>query len=157
MLKALFFIIIVASIALIAPFIMQGGSFEQILSSPSVLFKQSAVTDLTNSTEQQVSAPEEVQTFYKWQDAQGQWHYGDRKTANSQEIQVNLNTNVMAAEKIVQQEEVQEEDEKSDKPDVTDLATDALPDRIGNALEQVKGIKNISKEREAAINQAAGF
>lgn len=80
--------------ALIVPFFIDNQQGEPMLSLPT---GKDLIPDLPSSqSTEALGLP--VNKIYKWQDAEGQWHYGD--TAPSQnlkvvEVQINTNTNII--------------------------------------------------------------
>lgn len=99
------------------------------------------------------------QTFYKWQDAEGNWHYGDRPPPGSGDVstlQVNTNTNIIQSLKI----------EPEEKPDVSTGTQPQMSDSLSdgqltiddamNVMSDAKAVRDMMESRNDALKAITG-
>jgi len=150
MLKPIIFMIIMLIIAFIGPFIMQGGSLQDLKSNPLSLF----TTPSDDSDKQEFSNVSSSQTFYKWQDENGQWHYSDKEfaAANSEKVSVNTESN------LIQGLRKKEEEEEEDKENllvsrVTALPVSVSPEKVKDVFEDAETVRDAPQERFKQIEE----
>jgi len=85
--------------AMLFPFFMNNNEGKPMFSLPEAKdFIPSSLTSGKISDKTIPSLPSSSQTFYKWQDEHGTWHYGDTPPVNGplfSTIEVDSNTNVI--------------------------------------------------------------
>lgn len=144
--------------ALIVPYFMKQPDGKPVMELPTAkdfipekLIPGDAQAPITSSNQQ---------TVYKWQDAQGQWHYGDQPPSDSSKVstlQVDTNTNIIQSLKI--------EPEVKDEPQ-TIQAQQQLPERLSggdlsldnavNALNDAKLVRDLMESRNDALKNIVG-
>lgn len=123
-----FFTVALLGAALIGPFLLKKPDGKPIVDMPSA---NDFIPDkFLPGSSSSISAPSALsspnQTFYKWQDKQGQWHYGDQppvESATVSTLQVDTNTNIIQSLKV--------------EPEITEVSQqtsqqEKLPDRLSN-------------------------
>lgn len=141
MLKPIIFMITMLIIAFIGPFLMQGGSLHELMSNPLSLF----ATSESNKDKQKFSNVSSSQTFYKWQDEDGRWHYSDKEFAavGSEKVKVDPEANLIQGLRSKKDDE-EEEEEESFGSKVTMLPTS---EKVQEMFEDAEEIKDLPKER----------
>ena len=144
--------------ALIGPFFINKPDGEPIMSFPTTeslnpaKFLSSDKPTATGSPSFSSSSA----TVYKWQDAQGQWHYGDQPPSDNPSVstlQVDTNTNIIQSLKM-----------GPDEPDqleaVPEQANQKLPERLtngelsfDNALNAINDAKMVREMMESRNDQ----
>ena len=90
---------------------------------------------------------------YKWQDAQGNWQYGDNPPANTDYQTVELQGVQTITMPTVQS--VSSSTESSDTPDssITPLTPFTDPGKIKQLVDDAKNVQKLSQERVEALEQ----
>jgi len=139
--------------AMAFPFFMDNKSGKPMLSLPEP--KDFIPSSLT-SGQAPVSLPSSSQTFYKWQDKQGTWHYGDTPPVNGSNfstVEIDSNTNVIQSIPI---------EEDSEQPNLTNTpntqkqkdtpVSDVLSfERALNVLNDAKEVQGLMNDRNAQL------
>lgn len=127
----------------------QGKSAESLLGD----LKDTAAS-ATEEISSKVPAKSNVNKVYKWQDEQGQWHYGSKapeEAANAKALSINPNQNVMQAVK-VPEPEVAAEPKKPAQAVVK--PNPYSPAQVKETIEEAKNVQNLLNERLEAQNKA---
>lgn len=159
-----FFTLGILAAALIGPFFINKPDGEPIMSfpttenlNPTTLFSG----DKPASSAQTSFSPTST-TIFKWQDAQGQWHYGDDPPENNPSVstlQVDTNTNIIQSLKIeLEQPEILE--------GVPAQANQKLPERLTdgelsfdnalNAINDAKLVRDMMESRNDQLKAISG-
>lgn len=151
MLKPIIFMITMLIIAFIGPFMMQGGSLQDLMSNPLGLF----ATPSDDSDKQEFSNITSSQTFYKWQDENGQWHYSDKEFAavNSEKVKVDTESNLIQGLRSKDEEDKEEGKEKSFVSKVTTLPVSVSPEKVKDVFEDAEAARNAPQERLKQLEQ----
>lgn len=136
--KWIFMMLVVLGIAFATPAVMTGnyGPFNSIVEGAGYEPPQSS-----NSTRQ---------TVLKWQDAQGNWHFGDEapEGINVQTVTVDTAANILAPVK-------GPESKAPASPDMPDLGIlpIATPAKAMEAFDQAKQVKAMMEQRNEALER----
>ena len=160
-----FFTLGMLGAALVVPFLLKMPNGKPIMEVPSVsdFIPDKIIPDsLMSSNDAGSSIPKankSEQTFYKWKDEQGVWHYGDQPPPNAQvsTLQVDTNANIIQSFKIEpEEEEVPEQQAIQNK----------LPERLGNGemtmdnamniMDDAKAVRDMMEARNAQLKAISG-
>jgi hypothetical protein len=115
----------------------------------------------TNSTGSKNNEPSNIthQSFYKWQDDDGTWHYSDQPQAgkNIETVTVNTNTNLIQGLRREKSKELAVIEKKSESK-IESLAM-PLPmtvpiEKISKMLQNANNIQQLMDDRNQQIEQA---
>jgi hypothetical protein len=150
--------------AMIVPFFMKNNAGKPMFSMPEA--KDFIPSSLTPDKAAQAipSLPSNSQTFYKWQDESGTWHYGDTPPTNGptfSTINVDSNTNIIqsvsVALKPAPTDSVNTKTPNTTNTSDTPLSNVLSLDRAINVLNDAQNVQglidNHSAQLEAATNQ----
>ncbi len=128
-------------------------------------FSKPDLSKTIDSVTPDIVTPSKLQRAYKWQDADGVWHYTNTPPPEgiaAKEMKINPNTNVIAGTKIPPEvlEEPAEEQPKSkiigkskkDKED--EVKNPYSPEGIKDLMEQARGVQEMMNERAEAQEKA---
>ncbi len=160
-----FFTFAILAAALIGPFFINKPDGEPIMSFPTtdslnpakLLSGDDKTTPSSNTTSFGSGT-----TVYKWQDAQGQWHYGDQPPENNPSVstlQVDSNTNIIQSLKV--EPEIEEEPEVvavSPKQKLPERLTDGelTFENAMNAMQDAKLVREMMESRNEQLKAIAG-
>ncbi|MFV1873978.1 MAG: DUF4124 domain-containing protein [Oleiphilus sp.] len=113
----------------IGPFLLKKPDGKPIMEMPTAgdFIPDKLMPGNDDSSEQSSVSGQGNQTFYKWQDEQGQWHYGDQPPVESAKVstlQVDTNTNIIQSLKVAPKEA------DTSEPDIPQQKK--LPERLSN-------------------------
>jgi hypothetical protein len=99
-------------------------------------------------------------SFYKWQDAEGVWHYGDRPPAGAKNLStMNVNTNV----NIIKSLELEPEKEEtafnnSPQPKMSETLADGelTPEDALNIMGDAKAVRDMMESRNDSLKSIVG-
>lgn len=96
--------------------------------------------------------PASTQSFYKWQDAQGQWHYTDKapNDIESSQISVRSDTNIIRSVPVAQPAS----SKPSQQPATKHLPAALNPAQAMKALEDAKHAKQAMEQRQQQLDSA---
>ncbi len=119
----------------------------------SITGNQSSPSSTSNSSSNKVS-------FYKWQDADGMWHYGDRpppSAKNLSTMNVNTNANIIQSLKLESDEE-EKEFEQETKPKMSETLADGqlTADDALNIMGDAKAVRDMMESRNDALKSIVG-
>ena len=153
-----FFTMGILAAAIIGPFFIKKPDGEPIMSFPTT--EDLNPTNLLSSDKSSTSGGNAFNptstSIFKWQDEQGQWHYGDAPPENNPSVsslQVDTNTNIIQSLKM-----------GPDEPDqleaVPEQANQKLPERLtngelsfDNALNAINDAKMVREMMESRNDQ----
>jgi hypothetical protein len=153
-----FLLIVLLGGALVPLFFIQNKQGEPMLSIPSLTLPSlSSGTDTLSS----IPTSPEHQQFYKWKDAKGQWHYGDKPPTNTpyKTININIQTNIIQHTPIPKQETAQASTSVQPAPPKPAYTPpkddkDALTiDRALHIINDAKSVRNQMNERNKQLEQ----
>ncbi|ALU43366.1 DUF4124 domain-containing protein [Pseudoalteromonas rubra] len=109
--------------------------------------------DMVSSSDAQ-AAQKQPGKIYKWQDAQGNWHYSDRPNARGQSEEMTLDPSkitIMAAENtdILKQLKVQQDAGRIPK----DLPANMSPADIKKLVQDAQNIEKLMQERSKKLEE----
>ena len=99
------------------------------------------------------------QSFYKWQDEEGTWHYSDQPQAGekNETVTVNTNTNLIQGLRIDKKKETtavaKKMPEKAETPSIPLPMTVPL-DKVSKMLDDANNIQQLMDNRSDQIEQA---
>lgn len=147
--RPIFIMIVLVAIAFIGPMLMKKPDGTPFMEVPWKSLNESSGNSSINTS----------QSFYKWQDEDGIWHYSDQPAAgqNIETVTVNTNTNLIQGLRIEKKED--KEPEKKQKQANADIPKIPLPmtvplDKVSKMLEDASNIQQIMDERKKNIDQA---
>ena len=141
--------------AVLFPFFMKDHKGEPMFSLPEA---EDFVPASLSSDDTLPSLPSSAQTFYKWQDEQGTWHYGDTPPIDGPRfstIEIDSNTNVIqsvAVEPTLDQKMATSPSPgtKSTTPDLPDSNILSL-ERAMNVLNDAQNVQNLMNNHNAQL------
>jgi hypothetical protein len=152
--RPIFIMCVLVAIAFAGPMLMKKSDGTPFIKSPLDWFSTSS----TGSHNNELSSST-TQSFYKWQDDDGTWHYSDKPPAekNIETVTVNTNTNLIQGLRVVKKNE-QSVIEKNLQPKVENSPM-ALPmtvpiEKISKILEDANNIQQLMDNRNKKIEQA---
>jgi len=131
-------VVIILVAALAAPYFIKGPDGKPLLS-------------LHNETDAQQSTEQTRQTFYKWQDDQGQWHFADEVPAGVNAVAVEVDTAANVLQSVTLPAEVAAEKPQPEAPaevsapSVLPMTVD--PAAIPKLIDDAKNIQTLLDER----------
>lgn len=142
--------------ALLVPFFINNHEGKPMFSMPEP--NDLIPSRLTSNSDASTPSPSNAQTFYKWQDDQGTWHYGDTPPANGPKvstIEIDSNTNIIqstpsAPPKVQNQApnpQVPSTDISSDQP----LSNVLSFERAANVLKDAKNVQTLMDNHNAQL------
>lgn len=111
------------------------------------------------STAPKASSSGSKVSFFKWQDSNGMWHYGDRPPAGAQNVKamdVSTNVNIIQSVKI----EPKEGSQSASAP--KDLRSESLkdgqltPEDAFNAMSDAKAVRDMMESRNETLKAITG-
>ena len=156
-----FFTVAILAAALIGPFFLEKPDGEPIMETPTAadFIPDKLMPEGANSSVSNIPSLSN-QTFYKWQDEQGQWHYGDQPPVNSNKVstlQVDTNTNIIQSLKI-EPEKTEETIEPTQQKKLPDRLTDGELsfENATNALKDAKLVRDMMESRNDQLKAITG-
>lgn len=107
-----------------------------------------------NSTPSSVGSQ---QSFYKWQDAQGQWHLSDNAPEGVKATQVHINTaaNVIPSIHVADKKnETTTKKPESEPNSVPSVPMTVNPTQVHKLIDQAKDVEKLMQERQGYIDKA---
>jgi hypothetical protein len=141
--------IVLVAIAFAGPMLMKKPDGTPFMEAPWESSNKSSDSSSINTS----------QSFYKWQDEDGTWHYSDQPAAGQtiETVTVNTNTNLIQGLRIEKKEE--KEAENKQEPAKTDVPSIPLPmtvplEKVSKMLEDASNMQQIMDDRKNKIDQA---
>ena len=152
--RPIFIMCVLVAIAFAGPMLMKKPDGTPFMESPAKWFS----TDSENSQSNEFSSMS-TQSFYKWQDEAGTWHYSDQPQAGQkiETVTVNTNTNLIQGLRI---EKKKEQVDVADKaPEKVETPSIPLPmtvplDKVSKILDDANNIQQLMDSRNDKIEQA---
>ncbi len=157
-----FFTVAILAAAIIGPFFLKKPDGKPVMEMPTA---QDFIPDKLfpgGSDSGNNSVSSSGQTYYKWQDEHGQWHYGDQPPTTASKVstlQVDTNTNIIQSLKIEPEEKAVEEPQQASQPQ-------KLPDRLTsgelsvdnavNALNDAILVRDMMESRNKQLKAITG-
>lgn len=152
--RPIFIMCVLVAIAFAGPMLMKKPDGTPFMESPLDLFSTSSTGSQKNGF-----SINTTQSFYKWQDDEGVWHYSDQPQ-EGQEIEtvtVNTNTNLIQGLRI-EEEKDEVEVERKLEPKVE---TPSIPlpmtvplEKVSKMLEDASNMQQVMDDRKKQIDQA---
>jgi hypothetical protein len=152
--RTIFIMCVLVTIAFVGPMLTKKPDGTPFIKSPLDWFSINP-TGLHNNE----SSSSTSQSFYKWQDDDGTWHYSDKPPAkkNIETVTVNINTNLIQSLGVVKKNE-QPIIEKNLQPKVKNspiaLSMTVPIEKISNILKDANNIQKLMDDRNKKIEQA---
>jgi hypothetical protein len=139
-----FFVVAILAAALIGPFFIKSPDGKPVMEMPTAqdFIPEQLFSGGSNSnTGSPLSS--DGPSYYKWQDEQGQWHYGDQPPTDSSKVstlQVDTNTNIIQGLKIEPEvtegipQEVNQQQKLPDRLTSGELSMENAVNSINDAL-----------------------
>jgi len=102
-----------------------------------------------------VKVPEQTRkTFYKWQDASGQWHFGDEVPEGVATVAVEVDTaaNIMKPFDIPEPEEKEVKPKAVESPELSAIPI-ITPERATEAFEKTDQVKALLENRDKQLQE----
>jgi hypothetical protein len=152
--RPIFILCLLVVMAFVGPMLMKKTDGTPFIKSPLDWFSTSSTSSNNNE-----SSSNTTQSFYKWQNDSGTWHYSDKPPVgkNTETVTVNTNTNLIKGLRVDKKKE-QPVIEKNSQPQVESSPV-ALPmkvpiEKISKILEDANNIQQIMDNRHEQIEQA---
>lgn len=156
-----FFTVAILAAALIGPFFLEKPDGKPIMEMPTAadFIPDKLMPAGDSGSIGSISSPAN-QTFYKWQDEQGQWHYGDQPPTGSTKVstlQVDTNTNIIQSLKI-EPEKTEETIEPTQQKKLPERLTDGELsfENATNALKDAKLVRDMMESRNEQLKAITG-
>jgi hypothetical protein len=152
--RPIFIMCVLVAIAFAGPILLKKPDGSAFIDSPMDFLS-------TNSTGSKNNEPSNIthQSFYKWQDDDGTWHYSDQPQAgkNIETVTVNTNTNLIQGLRREKSKELAVIEKKSESK-IESLAM-PLPmtvpiEKISKMLQNANNIQQLMDDRNQQIEQA---
>lgn len=135
--------ILVLAGAAVAPYFIKGPDGQPLMSLPKM--------------DSQLSTEETRQTFFKWQDAKGQWHFGDEVPEGAVGVPVSVDTaaNILQSVKVpVKEEQVASKRKVEAAPQtIPGLPMTVNPAEIPKLIEDAQNVQSLVDERSKQLQQ----
>lgn len=123
------------------PYLMQRGGFGGLMSEMEAVYVAPESTADTR------------QTFYKWQDANGQWHFSDDVPENVQVHAVDVDTAANILEPVsVPKKEPKPPKQAAQVPELSNFPI-VTPDRAQEAFDQAEAVRAQMESRNEMLNK----
>jgi hypothetical protein len=152
--RPIFIMCVLVAIAFAGPILLKKPDGSAFIDSPMDFLS-------TNSTGSKNNEPSNIthQSFYKWQDDDGTWHYSDQPQAgkNIETVTVNTNTNLIQGLRREKNKELAVIEKKSESK--TESLAMPLPmtvpiEKISKMLQNANNIRQLMDDRNQQIEQA---
>ncbi len=148
--RPLFIMAVLVAIAFAGPMLMKKPDGTPFMEAP-----WNSSNDASHSSSVNAS-----QSFYKWQDENGTWHYSDQPQVgqNIETVTVNTNANLIQGLKIEKQEkETMKKEVREEQPDTPSIPLPmTVPlEKISKMLDDANNMQQLMDDRKAQIDRAA--
>jgi hypothetical protein len=152
--RPIFFMCILVAIAFAGPMLLKNPDGTPFIESPLNWFSTSTTGSHNNE-----SSSITTQSFYKWQDNDGTWHYSDQPPAekNIETVTVNTHANLIQGLRV---EKKREQDVLDKKPELkVESSSIVLPmtvpiEKISKIMKDANNIQQLMDTRNKKIEQA---
>jgi hypothetical protein len=152
--RPIFFMCLLVTIAFVGPMVLKKPDGTPFMKSPLDWFSTS-----TTSSHNNESSSSTIQSFYKWQDDDGTWHYADKPPAgkNIETVTVNTHTNLLQGLRVDKKKE-QTVLEKTPEVQV-ESSSIALPmtvpiEKVLKLVEDANNVQQLVDDRNKKIEHA---
>jgi sporulation protein YlmC with PRC-barrel domain len=147
--RPIFIMLVLVAIAFAGPMLMKKPDGTPFMEAPWQSSDSSNSAPSINSN----------QSFYKWQDEDGTWHYSDQPQVgkNIETVTVNINTNLIQGLRIEKKEEkVIEKEVKKPEPESPSIPLPmTVPmEKVSKMLEDASNMQQVMDNRNKQIEQA---
>lgn len=152
--RPIFIMCVLVVIAFAGPMLMKKPDGTPFMESPLDLFSTSSTGSQNNESSLNTS-----QSFYKWQDDEGTWHYSDQPQAgkNIETVTVNTNANLIQGLRIEKKKEqviVEKKSEPKAESPAIGLPMTVPLDKVSKMLEDANNMQQLMDNRNKQIEQA---
>ncbi|WP_430460633.1 DUF4124 domain-containing protein [Thalassolituus sp. LLYu03] len=136
------FMLLILAAACIAPFFIKGPNGQPLMTLPQ--------------KDQQLSTEETRQTYYKWQDEKGQWHFGDDVPKDAKTVAVEIDTaaNILQSVKMPVAEPVKPKAKAQTTPSaIPGIPMTVNPAEIPKLIEDAKNVQTMVDDRARQLEQ----
>lgn len=149
--RPIFFLVVLVIIAFLGPMLMKKPDGTPFMEAPWDSASDSSFSQSVNTS----------QSFYKWQDENGTWHYSDQPQSgqNIETVTVNTNANLIQGLRAEKKEEEKEEKvEKKEEPKTPGIPLPmTVPlDKVSKMLDDANNMQQLMDNRSKQIDQATG-
>tara|TARA_B100001063_G_C16719792_1_gene532864 strand:+ start:934 stop:1410 length:477 start_codon:yes stop_codon:yes gene_type:complete len=152
--RPIFIMLVLVAIAFAGPMVLKKPDGTPFLESPWDLF--SVDSKVPSSIGSGINSS---QSFYKWQDENGTWHYSDQpqEGQNIETVTVNTNANLIQGLRVEKEEVIEGPTNEIDVQ--KDSASMPLPmtvpfEEVSKMLEDVSNLQQVMDDRKKAIDNA---
>jgi hypothetical protein len=102
-----------------------------------------------------ISTEQTRQTFYKWQDDNGQWHFGDEPPEGVQAKAVSVDTaaNILQPVAMAKKEPEKDKEEELKPEKTTPLPMTVDPEGVKDMMDKAKDVQNLMNDRNEQLKQ----
>jgi hypothetical protein len=152
--RPIFIMCVLVVIAFAGPMLMKKPDGTPFMESPLDLFSTSSTGSQNNE-----SSINTTQSFYKWQDDEGTWHYSDQPQAgkNIETVTVNTNANLIQGLRIEKKKEqviVEKKAEVKAESSAIGLPMTVPLEKVSKMLEDANNMQQLMDNRNKQIEQA---
>ncbi|MFT4763482.1 MAG: hypothetical protein ACI9OH_000569 [Oleispira sp.] len=152
--RPIFIMCVLVVIAFAGPMLMKKPDGTPFMESPLDLFSTSSTGSQNNE-----SSINTTQSFYKWQDDDGTWHYSDQPQAgkNIETVTVNTNANLIQGLRIEKKKEqviVEKKAEVKAESSAIGLPMTVPLEKVSKMLEDANNMQQLMDNRNKQIEQA---
>lgn len=152
--RPIFIMCVLVVIAFAGPVLMKKPDGTPFMESPLDLFSTSSTGSQNNE-----SSINTTQSFYKWQDDEGTWHYSDQPQAgkNIETVTVNTNANLIQGLRIEKKKEqviVEKKAEVKAESSAIGLPMTVPLEKVSKMLEDANNMQQLMDNRNKQIEQA---
>jgi hypothetical protein len=152
--RPIFIMLVLIAIAFAGPMLMKKADGTPFMESPLDYFSSDS-----KGTSSGQSSTNSSQSFYKWQDENGTWHYSDQPQAgqNIETVTVNTNTNLIQGLRIDKEEEKEPGKVKGEAKEET--SSIPLPmtvpfEKVSEMLDDANNLQQVMDDRSSKIDKA---
>jgi len=147
--RPIFIMIVLVAIAFAGPMLMKKPDGTAFMEAPW----ESSDSAKSNS------AVNTSQSFYKWQDEDGTWHYSDQPQVGQtmETVTVNTNTNLIQGlrmEKKEEKEQIVKKEAVKEKAPAIPLPMTVPLEKVSKMLEDATNMQQVMDDRKQTIDQA---
>lgn len=123
--------------------------------SPYLMSRYLGLTDGDNRVQDVISTEDTRQTYYKWQDDNGQWHFGDEPPEGVTLHSVSVDTAANILQPVASAKKPKASEEKKDPvPEKTlPLPMTVDPETVKDMMEKAENVQNLMNERNEQLQQ----
>ena len=153
--RPIFIMLVLIAMAFAGPMLMKKPDGTPFIESPLDFFSSDS-----KENSRELSTINSSQSFYKWQDEDGTWHYSDQpqEGQNIETVTVNTNTNLIQGLRMKKAEE--KEPEKVKKEVKKETSSIPLPmtvpfEKVSQMLDDATNLQQVMDDRNKKVEKAA--